>query len=212
MALDILRFVNEKYRSNCFLLVDKDTMRGIAIDPGNPDPMELSKYIDMNGIHLDYVFLTHEHFDHISGVAALREKYDFALVAGRDCSERLEDPRRNCSIYALMDGRGISCPRADIVFDGTDNVIPWVCGDVFFMATPGHSPGSAIYVVDQYLFTGDTLIPGLRTVTKLPGGDSNLVRQSLIAIQERFKSSMIVCPGHGELATLGELNIAVCFQ
>jgi glyoxylase-like metal-dependent hydrolase (beta-lactamase superfamily II) len=74
------------------------------------------------------------------------------------------------------------------------------------IATPGHTPGSMCFHVEQspLLFSGDTLFPGGPGATKFPGGDFPTIIRS---IEDRlfgaFGADTIVLPGHGADTTIG---------
>jgi len=65
--------------------------------------------------------------------------------------------------------------------------------DVF--ATPGHNPSCLSYLVGDYLFTGDSYIPGVKVVTNLPDGNKRIA-QELVAIILGFGQRKKICPGH----------------
>ena len=47
------------------------------------------------------------------------------------------------------------------------------------IATPGHNPSCLCFEVGEYLFTGDSYIPGTKVVTNLPGGNKELAKESI---------------------------------
>lgn len=65
--------------------------------------------------------------------------------------------------------------------------------------TPGHCPSCLTYSVGQYLFTGDSYIPGMAIVTNLPKGDKLLAQSSLERIMALAEGKSI-CAGHGDWA------------
>jgi glyoxylase-like metal-dependent hydrolase (beta-lactamase superfamily II) len=73
--------------------------------------------------------------------------------------------------------------------------------DVFVRHTPGHTPGSVCLLVENVLFSGDTLFAGSCGRTDLPGGDWSAICESLRRIA-RMPGNFKVCPGHGEATTL----------
>jgi glyoxylase-like metal-dependent hydrolase (beta-lactamase superfamily II) len=198
--------VNARESSNCFILRNPDS-RGVAIiDPGNPDCGEIAAYVDSLGLSIDYVILTHEHFDHISGVGGLKSRYPFAIVASAESSALLPDPRLNLSYFALLDGKGYTCPRADIEIVDEKETLPWGSSSIGFIKTPGHTPGSMSIVIGRYLFTGDALIPGLKTVVRLPGGDRAAAVKSIDMLLSGFDGETLVCPGHGDPEPLSRVD------
>lgn len=61
--------------------------------------------------------------------------------------------------------------------------------------TPGHNGSCLTYEVNEFLFTGDSYIPGIKVVTNLPGGNKELAAQSLKRILE-LAYGKVLCPGH----------------
>ena len=66
------------------------------------------------------------------------------------------------------------------------------------VATPGHELGCLTFYTGDYIFTGDAYIPGVKVVTKLPGGDRALAAESVEKIL-RLAEGKTICPGHGEM-------------
>ena len=63
------------------------------------------------------------------------------------------------------------------------------------IATPGHHPSCLSYLVGDYLFTGDSYIPGVKVVTNLPKGNKKQAEESVARILE-FGRGRVICPGH----------------
>ena len=67
--------------------------------------------------------------------------------------------------------------------------------------TPGHTPGSVCLLVEDALFSGDTLFAGSCGRTDLPGGSWEQMRASLKRLSE-IEANLWVLPGHGESTML----------
>ena len=67
-----------------------------------------------------------------------------------------------------------------------------------FIESPGHTLNGISISIEDVLFTGDTMIHNLKTVTKLPGGDKNQLRKTLTHLFSQFSPRVQVLPGHGE--------------
>lgn len=77
--------------------------------------------------------------------------------------------------------------------DGQEIRIGNTIAKAFF--TPGHNPSCITWVIDDCVFSGDSLIPGIKTVTNLPNGDRNKAMES-ITIIETLKQRRQLFPGH----------------
>ena len=161
-----------------------------------------------NDIELNYVFLTHEHYDHINGLNALREMYSFKTIASKQCSLGIQDAKKNLSRYfnVLLSMRKVPysmrideyvCKAADMTFDFY-SFLEWNNHKLYFFWTPGHSRGSSVCILDNaWIFSGDTVLEGQPVFTKLPGGSLNDYKNVAISILRTINDSLIVYPGHG---------------
>lgn len=174
--------------------MNDDSKDCFIIDIGDTD-----KIIDKlpKGYKIKAVFLTHSHYDHIYGINNLCERFpscivytsEYGNIALRDCRKNLslfnECPMTfiGANVFILKDGDKI------VLFD---NIL------INVVTTPGHCPSSLTYIIDNYIFTGDSYIPGIKVVTNLPKGDKNQAEESLIKIKTLLNGK-IICPGHGEI-------------
>lgn len=171
------------------------------------------------GIQESLILLTHEHYDHISGVNRLRELLPCRVVCSRSCGERIKDPRKNTAAYfaALIAQRleaeqavlqeyldvEYAC-RADETYSG-ETEIKWKDLTLRMRETPGHSPGSQIIEIGKHwYFTGDTLIPGLDVITRLPGGSRKDFETVTRPYLRTIAPGSVLFPGHGAETVLSE--------
>ena len=86
--IDVKIFNVTVLMTNCCLLTDRKTGKMAVTDPGAPNE-ELNSEIEKNGGKLEYVILTHGHYDHISYAKQLAEKFDAKIVTGEKNNEFL---------------------------------------------------------------------------------------------------------------------------
>ncbi len=191
------------YQANCYIVADDNSMTAAVIDPGVPSD-ELNELL--NGYELNYILLTHGHFDHIYGCDKLKELYPGCKICVHRADEIcLNDKRLN--LAGDYDGY-LPEIYADIVFDGNEEleIIPGVIVKV--LHTPGHSQGSVCYVDfnNGFMFSGDTLF--CRTVgrTDFVGGSFDQMMDS-IKMLSTLNESIRVFPGHNRSTTIGEEKI-----
>lgn len=156
--------------------------------------------VDCGDWHDDFaavkaVLLTHAHFDHIFGLEELLKHIpDVRIYTNEAGREMLLSVKLNLSWahetpFALTDDSNIT-----VVDNGEKLVLP--CGiDVKAVYTPGHNPSCVTWLTDGYIFTGDSYIPGVATVTKLPRGNRKEAEKSLELIK-MLAADRRVCPGH----------------
>lgn len=97
--MEIKTFVNNPLPSNCFLIIKDEHV--IVVDPGSKDCSELITYIKSKKFIVDYIILTHDHFDHVWGADKLRGEFDAPIVCSGICKNKLSTPRI-ISIYYTM--------------------------------------------------------------------------------------------------------------
>ena len=165
----------------------------LIIDPSCTDGRIQTALSD---VILDMIFLTHGHYDHFTGLMPLVRKYpnvpiylnvaDHGLAAG--------DP-------PLFGNRDRVYIDPSILTDLSEGSIHWQGMDIDIYHMPGHSPGSLVYRIGNYLFTGDVLFDDSIGRDDLPLGNGTDLRTSLKRFA-MFDGSTIICPGHGNGSTM----------
>lgn len=198
--MTIERVVSPLLKSNMFIV--REGKRAFIVDP--------CEWNEMDGDTIfDYIFLTHEHYDHISGVNLFKEKTNAEVVCNAECAENIMNPKRNMSHYfqafseiqtwteepLTIEVNDYIC-TADNTFED-DCVISWCGHKIFLFHTPGHSNGSVCIVVDdKYLFSGDSLINGYETTLRFPGGDRRKWEEISLPRLKKLSDQLLVFPGH----------------
>ena len=167
----------------------------LIIDPSCTDGRIQST---LSPFGVDIIFLTHGHYDHFTGLMPLHRKYadvpiylnaaDHGLAAG---DPPLFGNHNQIRIDPL------------ILTDLSEGTIHWQGMDIDIYHMPGHSPGSLVYHIGQYLFTGDVLFDDSIGRDDLPLGNGMDLRNSLKRFA-MFDGSTIICPGHGPDSTMDQ--------
>lgn len=179
--MDVKSFVNSLYSSVSYLINKR-----ILIDAGDWK----EEYRDV-----DKILLTHAHFDHIYGLNdVLRLNPKVKVYTNEVGREMLLNAKKNLSYYHETPFEFESADNIYIVRDGDE--IPLsnnlVAKAIF---TPGHNPSCITWVIGDCIFSGDSLIPGIKTVTNLPKGNKAEAEKSEILIRELAKGRKLF-PGH----------------
>jgi len=200
--MQLQRYVVGPLQVNCYLLVNPEARSAVVIDPGQDIAPVLEA---VQGLRVAMILLTHGHFDHLAGVAHLREATGAPVLIHRAEARWLTDPGLNGSAHLPeFCPEPISGPPPDrLLTDGQE--LSWDGATIVCLHTPGHTPGGMSYYVPaaRVVFTGDALFAGSIGRTDLPGGNH---RQLLTAIREKLLTldpETTVYPGHGESTTIG---------
>ena len=172
--------------------------------------------IEAGGWSVDQLLLTHEHFDHIWFLEALREKYHMPVVACQLTSDRIQDAKTNLSniqdiLYyyktgIVREGRSpmFTCQAADVTFEDAFT-LDWQGHTFEFQRLPGHSPGSCIITLDgEHVFSGDYLIEGEGEITRLKGGSDEDYEAFAEPVLSKIPAGTMIYPGHGKVYRLGD--------
>ncbi len=183
---------------NTYIVYDNNKT-GFVIDPGNSDE-EIIKTCEELGVVIDKIILTHCHYDHIEFLEQLREKSKAQLVCTKNCSENIGRLGINLSCFGL--GKEIKAKEAQIILNDGD-IIKIGDMEVKCIHTPGHTNCSACFMVENNLFSGDTLF--LRSCGRwdLPTGDGEIIKNSIKEKLYTLDDDVVVYPGHGNKTTIG---------
>jgi hydroxyacylglutathione hydrolase len=194
MKVDV--FVVGAFEENAYLLSDTDGGRAVFIDPGDEGKM-LARVVSERRLHLDAIWLTHAHIDHIGGIAALKRHFDVPIYLHPADLVIYERGRDVAQMYALPFEQPPAPERA--LAEGDELSL----GPYRFrvMHVPGHAPGHVAFVGDGVMFSGDCLFAGSIGRTDLPLADPAQLDASLerlVAMDPRMR----VLPGHGPETTI----------
>lgn len=185
------------WEANSYLVIHEK--HAVLIDAGaNADCVRNA--LSEQDATLDYVLLTHGHFDHILSVDMLRESPRAPIVIHEADAEMLTDAEKSAQYYFF--GTRSTYGAADKTVAHGDK-LPFGDLTVTVHHTPGHSLGSVCYQIKNALFSGDTLFAAGYGRCDLYGGDINALSRSLGSLRE-LDPNLTIYPGHGGPAKLGD--------
>ena len=180
----------------CYLLSREGAEDCLVIDPGD-EPGRILRAAA--GKRIAAILLTHGHFDHIGAVNELLEKDTPLLIHELD-APMLTSPVLNASRQLLRQDISVSPVRKDgsplrpnLLREGSRLSLAGL--EIEVLHTPGHTPGSVCYRVENALFTGDTLFEHGWGRTDLPGGNEHDLFASLRRLMPMTKN-LPFYPGH----------------
>ena len=167
-----------------YLVGDSETKACAVIDPGW-GVNEIIRTAEKEELTISAILLTHTHFDHATGAKSLSKKTSAKLYVHH--------------LESLGSDNATSIDDGDVIHVG--NL------DIKCLHTPGHTPGSICFVLDDMIFTGDTLFVDAIGRTDLEGSDPEAMFKSLTRLAS-LPDKMIVYPGHDygseKTSTIGE--------
>jgi len=181
-----------RWKTNSYLVTAKRSGRSFLVDASGEAAHLLPA---LEGLHpaIEFVLLTHGHFDHLSSAAALCEAFSVPLVVHSGDLRLL----RQAPFYALrFDGAPVTLPGALLTLDAPQAPELAVLG-IRVIHTPGHTPGGVCYGVGDFFFTGDTLFREAVGRTDQPGGDPAGLARSVAQLLTAMPPEGIILPGHG---------------
>ncbi|KEI85855.1 MBL fold metallo-hydrolase [Clostridium botulinum] len=180
------------YNANCYLLIDQD--KCAIIDPGG-DPEDIIKIIEDNNLIPKFILLTHGHIDHVGGVEAIKDEYNIPFYINRKDEDLIKEAEYifgNFGKYKNAD---------EYLIEGKE----FQLGNLKIKAieTPGHSPGGMSFLVNNVIFTGDTLFRESIGRSDFIGGSHNTLINSIQSKITVLDPDIYVLPGHGPQSTIG---------
>jgi len=202
--LQYKRFVFNPIQVNTWVIYESSG-DCLIIDPGcydDSEQRELSRFIDEEGLTPLAVIATHGHFDHITGVHYVMNRYDCLFLGNEKDQELINYASKQGSMFGFnIDDSPLILDR--LLTDGEELRIGSVALKVFHV--PGHSAGSlALYSSEsKFVVVGDVLFKGSIGRTDLPGGDTLTLIKSIKEKLMVLPEDTIVMPGHGLETNIG---------
>ena len=208
----IRQFTFNHFEVNTYVIVDDSVPTAgekrlcAIVDPAceaSYEDLQLTQYIESEGLRVVRVLLTHAHVDHIAGLRQVCEHYGLPVTMHAEGRKLLKQAEAYGSIMGFavdnMDDLDV-CEIAD------GEVLKIGETEVECRYVPGHCPGSMCFVVpaDKTVVTGDALFHFSIGRTDLPGGDYPTLIEKLKTRVMTLPDDYTVLPGHGIPSQIGK--------
>ncbi|MCL4529114.1 MAG: MBL fold metallo-hydrolase [Chloroflexi bacterium] len=209
--LDIVPFILGPVQTNAYLVADSETRDAAVIDPAWDGHIILAEAQKRNW-RIAHLWYTHAHFDHIGGAGAIADALNpLPLVALHPNDHVLWRAAGGGPMFGFNIDPGPE-PTIDL-FQGQILKLGSVQFEVRF--TPGHTPGHCIFYVADILaersersrsvcFCGDLIFKDSVGRTDLPGGNFNILVNSIKTQVFTLPDETRLLSGHGPETTVGE--------
>jgi hydroxyacylglutathione hydrolase len=178
--------------TNCYLLGDEETRRAVVVDPGSDAPVIL-ELVHHHGLQVETIVATHGHWDHVGAVRPLKQATGARFLAPPGDMELI----RNASASALLMGVVVDPPPDPDGFLEEGDVLRIGGLELRVLSAPGHTPGHVILVGPGFAFVGDVVFAGSVGRTDFPGGDWDILMESIRTKVLTLPDETVLYPGHG---------------
>ena len=193
----IKQFVAGLIENNMYLVVDEKTREAVLIDA----PQDISKVkqsVEELGAKVKYILITHGHFDHIMGLTSLKKTLGAPAVICKDDVVISDNVNEFTRLFGVPE---ITPPTYEkFVKDG--DVLQVGDMQIKVIQTQGHTEGGVCYLIEDNLFSGDTLFKQSVGRTDLFGGDFEKIKHSVKNVLFNLGDNIKVFPGHGPITTI----------
>ncbi|MFT5779457.1 MAG: hydroxyacylglutathione hydrolase [Crocinitomicaceae bacterium] len=203
MALSVEKFTFNGFQENTYIVHDGADC--VIIDPGcyeRSEQEELSSFISENNLSPLAVLLTHAHIDHVLGLAYVLNTYSLDFYQHELDVQTLESVSEYAHVYGFTGYIPAPSQATHLLKGGESISLGAINFDVKF--TPGHAPGHVVFYnrEEGFVINGDVLFQGSFGRYDLPGGDLNVLKNSIVTEMFELPEETVVYCGHGPETTI----------
>ncbi len=190
----IKTFVEPPIDNNNYLIIDESSKEAALVDCSSVDPKIEHELLENNAT-LKYILLTHGHFDHVAGI----RKTNANIVMHNNDTKILNQVNQYLPMFGIPN---IQIPKIDLYINDGD-VLKLGSAEIKVIHTPGHTPGGVCYLINNILFSGDTIFRESVGRCDLEGGNFNQIVESIQSKIFTLPEGIVIYPGHGSSSTVG---------
>ncbi len=199
--LEIISMVLGPVATNAYLVGETESRSAVVIDPAW-DGEIIAREAERRGWHIAELWLTHAHFDHIGGVAAILKSVQ---PAPKVCLHPLDLPLYSAQGGAALFGMHIEpTPEPTVRLKHGQQLT--LGGHTYEVRhCPGHTPGHVVFycAAERVMFCGDVIFWGGIGRTDLPGGDYDTLLDSIRTQVLSLPDTTRLLSGHGGETSVG---------
>jgi glyoxylase-like metal-dependent hydrolase (beta-lactamase superfamily II) len=173
-----------------YLIGDRETNEALVVDPAY-DIEGILATLDEDEMSLTGILATHYHPDHVGG-----DMMGHTIAGVADLKSQIDVPVHVQAEESEFVRKVTGLDSTELSIHSSGDVVKVGEIAVSLIHTPGHTPGSQCFLVENCLVAGDTLFLEGCGRTDLPGGDPAELYQSLTQRLSKVPDSAVLYPGH----------------
>ncbi len=206
MSMQIKILQVNPFVENCIVVWDEASLEAVVADPGMMTQAEeqmVLNFINVTGLHVSHILLTHCHLDHAAGARWL------ATHTGADVCGSPLDAQLAQSLGQQAAMFGLDLDLAPLSLDvqlQPGDTIAFAGQQIKVLPTPGHTPGGLTYYFEQsgMALVGDSIFMGSIGRTDLPGGNMSQLIASIKRQILNLPPDTTLISGHGPATTVAQ--------
>jgi len=198
--MKIALFEQGSIGTNCYIVYDETEKQAFCVDCSDKISNAYFDFIEKNALQIQYLLLTHGHYDHAADILAFTRRFPNSQVVISQTD--YENIRQEKSVFCESD----AFPEPSMLVNDGD-ILPFLNSSIKIIATPGHTSGSVCYLFGDALFCGDTVFDGSIGRTDMATGSFFEIMKSVAKIASLGNYALY--PGHmstTDIATQKEIN------
>jgi glyoxylase-like metal-dependent hydrolase (beta-lactamase superfamily II) len=178
---------------NFVYLIGSTETRKVAVVDAAWEIDRILRLAAEDDMEITHAFVTHTHPDHVGGKFANVEIEGVTELLGK-CKAKVVVHKAEAEFLKALS-------LSDMIKAESGDKIDVGGVEVQLLHTPGHTPGSQCFLVDNRIVSGDTLFIGACGRVDLPGSNPEQMYYSLTQKLMALPDDMILFPGHNYSAT-----------
>ena len=195
--MQVKRFVLSMFQTNCYVVSGNESGKCIIIDPADRAEV-IIEYLKEKSLIPEAILITHGHYDHFLAVPKLQQHYEGIKVYCHplDCPKEKEEHDMGMVFPTLSAFSNLVKieEQEDLFLAGFA---------IKVLHTPGHTPGSVVFLIEDAMFSGDTIFAGSIGRTDFPGGNIQQMKKSLKKLAS-LEDDYQIYPGHESFTSLSK--------
>jgi hydroxyacylglutathione hydrolase len=185
---------------NFVYLIGSAEARKVAVVDAAWEIDKILRLAAEDDMEITHAFVTHTHPDHVGG--------RFAGVEIEGITELLSRCKAKVVVHKVEAEFLKALSPSDLIKTESGDKIDVGGLEIQLLHTPGHTPGSQCFLVENRIISGDTLFIGSCGRVDLPGSDPEQMYYSLTQKLKALPDDTILFPGHNysdkPTSTIGE--------